>query len=71
MTVGPDHPLRLRLPRSGPVSDPLPYIDVRPNLEGRLLRPVYYQLVELGDSHHRDGVLRYGVWSAGQFFPLE
>ncbi|MEM7042459.1 MAG: DUF1285 domain-containing protein [Pseudomonadota bacterium] len=71
VTVGPDHPLRLRLPRSGPASDPLPYVDVRPNLEGRLLRSVYYQLVELGDSHQLDGILRYGVWSAGRFFPLE
>ncbi|MEM9624977.1 MAG: DUF1285 domain-containing protein [Pseudomonadota bacterium] len=95
VTVGPDHPLNLRLPKKGPGSDPqssqdspsprdplpsqgplssqdpLPYIDVRPGLEGRLLRPIYYELVELGDSHEVNGVLRYGVWSAGRFFPLE
>ncbi len=71
VTVGPDHPLRLRLPSSGPASDPLPYVDIRPDLEGRLLRPVYYQLAELGDSHAVDGVIRYGIWSAGRFFPLE
>ena len=69
--VGPDHPLRLRLPKKGPASGPLPYIDIRPHLEGRLLRSVYYQLVELGDSHAVDGILRYGIWSAGHFFPLE
>ena len=72
VTVGPDHPLSLRLPKSGPTSsDPLPYVEVRANLEGRLLRSVYYQLVELGDSEAVEGVPRYGVWSAGRFFPLE
>lgn len=71
VTIGPDHPLRLRLPRSGLATSPLPYVDVRPTLEGRLLRSVYYELVALGDSHRLDGVLLYGVWSAGQFFPLE
>lgn len=71
VTIGPDHPLSLRLPQSGPDTMPLPYVDMRAGLLGRLLRPVYYELVELGDSHHQDGTLRYGVWSAGQFFPLE
>ncbi|MGI9500594.1 MAG: DUF1285 domain-containing protein [Geminicoccaceae bacterium] len=71
VTVGPDHPLRLRLPKTGPASGPLPYVVIRPNLEGRLSRSVYYQLVELGDSHPQDGVPRYGVWSAGRFFVLE
>lgn len=71
VTVGPDHPLSLRLPETGPADTPLPYIDIRPRLEGRLTRSVYYQLVELGDSHGMNGVLRYGVWSAGQFFALE
>ncbi|MEZ5931764.1 MAG: DUF1285 domain-containing protein [Alphaproteobacteria bacterium] len=54
-----------------PSSNPLPYVEIRPGLEGRLLRPVYYELVELGDSHPVDGTLRYGVWSAGRFFPLD
>ena len=71
VTIGPDHPLCLRLPRSGPAPSPLPYVEIRPSLEGRLLRSVYYELVELGDSHRVDGALLYGVWSAGRFFPLE
>lgn len=71
VTLGPDHPLRMRLPKDGASEVPVPYVDIRPNLEGRLLRSVYYQLVELGDSHAIDGILRYGVWSAGAFFPLE
>ncbi len=71
VTVGPDHPLCLRLPKSGPADTPLPYVEIRPRLEGRLSRSVYYQLVELGDSHRVNGTLLYGVWSAGQFFALE
>lgn len=71
VTIGPDHPLHMRLPKSGPADVPLAYVDIRPKLEGRLLRSVYYQLAELGDSHSHDGILRYGVWSAGQFFPLD
>jgi len=71
VTIGPDHPLCLRLPKFEPATAPLPYVDIRPSLEGRLLRSVYYELVELGDSHLLDGALLYGVWSAGRFFPLE
>jgi len=71
VTIGPDHPLDMRLPKDGRSDVPLPYVVVRPGLEGRLLRSVYYQLVELGDSHSINGVPRYGVWSAGRFFPLD
>jgi hypothetical protein len=89
VTIGPDHPLRLRLPAWAsadplgaaplpsastgtqvPHPGPLPYVEIRPGLEGRLLRPVYYELVELGDSRRIDGILHYGIWSAGSFFPL-
>jgi hypothetical protein len=88
VTIGPDHPLLLRLPGNGPASTPpttkptppqntgndetpLPYVDVRKGLEGRLVRSVYYELVDLGDEHKIEGISRYGVWSAGQFFPLD
>lgn len=71
VTVGQDHPLSLRLPRSGAGDVPLPYVEIRPGLEGRLTRATYYELVELGESHHQDEAPRYGVWSNGHFFPLE
>lgn len=72
VAIGPDHPLHLRLPTcETPDATPLPYVEIRPGLEGRLLRSVYYELVELGDSQRVEGVLRYGIWSAGRFFPLE
>lgn len=71
VVIGPDHPLRLRRPKVGDVQEHLPYIDIRPGLEGRLSRPTYYELVELGESHRIEGTSRYGIWSAGRFFPLE
>ena len=43
-----DHPLRVVTdPSSG---EPNPYVMVRDGLEARLARPVYYELVELGDE---------------------
>lgn len=73
VTIGPDHPLHLRPPRGSlvPRAEPLPYVDIRPGLEGRLTRPAYYELVDRGDLHQIEGTSRYGVWSAGRFFSLE
>lgn len=72
VTMGPDHPLHLKMPPNAPpTAAPIPYIEIRPGLEGRLLRPVYYDLVDLGEPHQQDGVTRYGVWSNGQFFALD
>lgn len=71
VVIGPDHRLHLRLPRAGPADAPLPYVEIRPNLEGRLTRAIYYELAELGANEEVDGALRYGVWSSGLFFPLE
>jgi len=45
-------------------------VTVRGGLEARILRPVYYHLVELGEFAERDGVAQLGVWSCGHFFPL-
>ncbi|HZT21253.1 MAG TPA: DUF1285 domain-containing protein [Dongiaceae bacterium] len=58
------HPLRID---TDPGSDaPRPYILVRDRLEARVLRSVYYHLVELGEQQGE----RFGVWSSGRFFPL-
>lgn len=63
--AGPDHPIRIAFdPESG---EPRPYILVKPGLEALILRPVYYQLVDLATEV--DG--RTGVWSHGTFFPLD
>jgi hypothetical protein len=58
------HPLRVVTSKDG---EPRPYLLVRDRLEALILRPVFYQLVELaveGDG----GSL--GVWSHGHFFGL-
>jgi hypothetical protein len=66
--AGPEHPIRVdHDPESGA---PSPYVHVRGGLEARILRPVYYHLVELGREETVAGESRFGVWSRGQFFPL-
>lgn len=68
VTVGDDHPLRVdHDPDSG---EPRPYVLVRDRLEARLLRPVFYDLVALGEEHETDGERKLGVWSGGRFFVL-
>jgi len=62
--AGPDHPLRLEDHDDGPH----PYLRVRPGLEARLARPVYYELAELALE---EGAEPAGLWSKGVFFPLE
>jgi hypothetical protein len=63
-----DHPLRILV--DSDTQEPSPYVLVRGGLEARLTRPVFYQLVDLGVELTLDGAQIYGVWSAGQFFPI-
>jgi hypothetical protein len=65
VTVGPGHPLRLETAVHGQT---VPYILVRGGLEARLLRPVFYELVELGTEERLGGKASFGVWSDGMFF---
>jgi hypothetical protein len=67
VTAGPEHPLRVETNEEG---EPAPYILVRPGLEARLLRPVFYELVDLAAEEMIDGEVRFGVWSGGMFFHL-
>jgi hypothetical protein len=71
VTIGPAHPVRLARP-SGVVADsgPAPYVEVRGGLEARVVRSVYYELVNLAEEQLVDGRLLVGVWSEGQFFAL-
>jgi hypothetical protein len=50
--------------------EPRPYILIRDRLEALILRPVYYELMELAVEQvvAEDG--RVGVWSDGVFFDL-
>jgi hypothetical protein len=67
VTLNDDHVLRVE---HDAVSDqPRPYIYVRKGLEARLARPVYYHLVQIGQTAD-DNDASFGVWSSGRFFPL-
>jgi uncharacterized protein len=67
VTAGPDHQLRVETTTSG---EPAPYILVRDELEARLTRPVFYELVELGKVELIENNSQFGVWSQGSFFRL-
>src|SRR5207247_6677859 len=67
VTAGPDHPLRVETAADG---TPAPYILVRPGLEARLARPVFYELAELGQEEEIAGDRPFGGWSGGVFFAL-
>jgi hypothetical protein len=58
------HPLESR--NQAASQTPRPYILVRDRLEARILRSVYYHLVDLGEQQGE----QFGVWSSGRFFPL-
>jgi hypothetical protein len=67
VTVGPDNPLRVETAASG---EPRPYILVRDDLDARLARPVFYELVDRGTEERVGGTIQFGVWSKGIFFRL-
>ena len=67
--AGEDHPLRFaRIAGANEAGsdEAIPYILIRDRLEARILRPVFYQLVEFGEENGE----QFGVWSSGRFFPL-
>ena len=64
--LGDSHELVMR--PAGGADELRPYVGVRPGLEGRLARPVFYELADHSMAGP-DG--RFGVWSAGRFFSLE
>lgn len=67
VTAGPTHPITMR----GSIEAPAPYVTVRPGLEARLSRAVFYQLADLVCAGAHEGRVISGVWSDGVFFALE
>ncbi len=63
-----EHPLRVG--GSADRGGPAPYVMVRDGLEALIVRPVYYELVELGENGSDENADRFGVWSNGKFFGL-
>jgi hypothetical protein len=69
VTADAEHPIRVAIdPKS---REPRPYITVRPGLEARINRAVFYELVALAQPETVDGRQVLGVWSEGVFFPID
>jgi hypothetical protein len=64
VVAGPEHPIRFETQADGPH----PYVQVRPGLDARIVRSVYYDLAEIALAEEASPP---GVWSGGTFFPLE
>ena len=46
--------------------EPSPYVLIRRNLEAKISRSVFYELVDIAENHRK----KFGVWSGGEFFPF-
>jgi uncharacterized protein len=69
VTADAEHPIRVHLcPRT---REPRPYVTVRPGLEAKINRAVFYELVALAQPETIDGRQVLGVWSEGVFFPID
>ena len=69
VTADAAHPIRVQLcPATG---EPRPYVLVRPGLEARINRAVFYELVALAEPEEMSGHTVMGVWSEGVFFPID
>jgi uncharacterized protein len=65
---GRDHALRFEA-ESG-TGGLKPYLHVRRDLWAKVSRPLFYDLVELGEERDVDGQRMFGVSSAGEFFVM-
>jgi hypothetical protein len=69
VTADADHPIRVAIdPRT---HEPRPYVTVRPGLEARINRAVFYELAALAEAEPVNGQEVMGVWSEGVFFPID
>jgi hypothetical protein len=66
--AGPDNPLRVETDAA--TGEPAPYVHVRRGLEARLARPVFYELVEMGEARGGPDGERLAVSSNGAWFDL-
>jgi uncharacterized protein len=68
MECGPDHPLRFE--PEAQTGGLKPYLHVRRNLWAKVTRPLFYDLVDLGEERAVAGTLMFGVASAGEFYAM-
>ena len=62
------HGIRIEVDQAS--GQPSPYLLVRSDLEAKLTRSVFYQLMDLSVEREYEGANWVGVWSCGHFFPL-
>lgn len=62
--AGPDHPIRVEMDAA--TGEPRPYLHVRAGLEALIVRPVFYELVAMGERRGE----RLGVESNSAWFDL-
>ena len=68
VSVDLDHPIHVVTdPETG---EPSPYVTLRERMRAKIVRPVYYELVGMGQEETFDNEKVYGVWSSGAFFPI-
>lgn len=65
VAAGPNHALQFRRRTDGQSA---PYLHVRAGLWARIARPVFYDLVALGETREEGGAAAFGVVSDGAFF---
>lgn len=65
--VGPDNPMRFE---QGAADGIKPYIRVRGDLWALVSRPLFYDLVEIGERREAGGQDMFGVVSQGVFFAM-
>jgi hypothetical protein len=68
VACGPGHALRFE-PEAG-TGGLKPYLHVRRDLWARVTRPLFYDLVELGEERDVDDLRMFGVASQGEFFAM-
>lgn len=65
---GPEHALRFEPEEE--TGGLVPYLHVRRGLWAKVVRPLFYDLVDLGEERSLNGVAMFGVTSRGEFFPM-
>ncbi len=68
VTISEDTPILMQTsPATGEMT---PYVILPDNIEARVERSVYYELVDRGEVMDLGDEEIFGVWSSGSFFPL-
>jgi len=68
VTVDADHPIRVDINRE--TGEPAPYAVLDGNLEAKITRSVFYDLVDLAVERGRNDITVIGLWSKGAFFEI-